>query len=155
MRNMSRFNRLMNDIVDLEKNGKIFEKNIKAVVNAVEGRITIFRDDINIEEGDYLIRHLPNGILEHYIVLDRGFSAGVKGMIPAHYQCKVKKNTNINTITNKNNAIENNTIINYGKLNMNSVDTSINLLCNAASSTNLMYCSTLAAVGTILNISVK
>jgi hypothetical protein len=46
---------------------------------------------IPIEEGHKLQRELISGMLENYIIIDRGFynfnMAGVK----LHYQCKVKK----------------------------------------------------------------
>ena len=56
----------------------------------------IFIDDaeLPVEEGDRLERVLSNGLIERYVVLDRGFySAG--GGFPAHYQAKVRKETAI------------------------------------------------------------
>ena len=84
-----------NDIVDLQKNGVVVEKGFKA--NVQKEKITIYRCDIKVEEGDFIIRHLPNGLTEKYIVLDRGFNAGVKNVIPPYYQCSVKKEINLNS----------------------------------------------------------
>lgn len=117
------FEQFMNDIVDLQKEGKIVESNIKASVQ--KEKIFINRSDINIEEGDYLIRHLPNGAIEHYLVLDRGFYSGFNNIMPAHYQCKVKKENNIDAKTSNSSTINN-----YGKINMYSVDNSINTIDN-------------------------
>lgn len=83
-----------NDIVDLQKNGMVVEKGIKA--NVQKDKITIYRSDVKIEEGDFLVRNLPNGLNEKYYVLDRGFSAGIKNIIPPCYQCLVKKEINFN-----------------------------------------------------------
>jgi hypothetical protein len=55
-------------------------------------RDTITIDDatLPLEEGDRLQRTLPNGLLESYEVLDRGFYTGMYD-IPDHYQAKVRK----------------------------------------------------------------
>lgn len=45
---------------------------------------------IQIEEGDYIIRSLPNGLQENYMVTDNGYFGG-SGGIPAHYQPKLIK----------------------------------------------------------------
>lgn len=81
-------NRIMRDKVDLLKlNGDVY-KDIKSCVQTN----VILIDDISIpiEEGDSLIRILPNDMYENYIVEDRGFISGV-GKIQSHYQVKVKK----------------------------------------------------------------
>lgn len=49
---------------------------------------------LEIEEGDKILRHLPNGLLESYIVLDRGYREKFHE-IPARYQMKVKKESAI------------------------------------------------------------
>lgn len=63
-------------------------------IDAFFGRGTILVDDasICIEDGDTFERTLPNGIKEHYLVLDSGFFCGSPG-IPAHCQAKVEKQT--------------------------------------------------------------
>ena len=81
---------MMNDRVRLVKaDGKEFGE-----VPANVQRNMIFIDDANlpIEEGDRLIRCLPNGLDECYLVLDRGLYSAVEGM-QAHYQVQVRKAT--------------------------------------------------------------
>lgn len=72
-------------------------KHDSSVIDNIEAffsRETILVDDasICIEEGDTFERILPNGIKEHYLVIDNGFFSGSSG-IPAHYQAKVEKQT--------------------------------------------------------------
>src|SRR5207249_10548899 len=52
----------------------------------------IFTDDPNlpIEEGDKFERSLPNGMIESYEVIDRGYTEG-RGSIGSHYQSKVRR----------------------------------------------------------------
>gem|GEM_PF-5674032 len=86
------FNELMNDTVTLKKrNGEIIE-NIKASVQ----RDKIFIDDgkLLIEEGDKIVRVLPNGLTESYLILHTGFYDEFQGL-PAHYQMKVRKESAI------------------------------------------------------------
>jgi len=87
------FGEMMNDIVVLEKqNGQKFE-NIQADVQS--NMIFINDAQLPIEEGDKLLRTLPNGLTESYIVVDRGFYEGFVGF-PAHYQVKVRKSSAVN-----------------------------------------------------------
>jgi hypothetical protein len=46
-----------------------------------------------VEEGDTVERKLPNGMVETYTVLDRGFVPDFNGVVPPHYQMKVRKDT--------------------------------------------------------------
>lgn len=59
----------------------------------------IFIDDatLPIEEGDKLIRVLPNSLKEVYVVMDRGLYSGIGG-IKAHYQVKVRKEKGLSNI---------------------------------------------------------
>lgn len=82
-----------------------------------------------LEENDKIYRKLPNGLVETYIVLDRGFYSGFGG----HYQAKVKKEANIkedryNSIINLYNASGPNS-----RININSTDNSTNYLNNTDS----------------------
>lgn len=79
---------LMKDRVTLVKqNGERFD-GIRALISGA----VIHTDDekLPVEEGDKIERALPNGLTETYLVLDRGFMAGFRG-IPNHYQMKVRK----------------------------------------------------------------
>lgn len=80
--------RIMRDKVDLLKlNGDVYS-DIRS--NVQPNLILIDDESIPIEEGDTLVRILPNNLRENYIVKDRGFFAGA-GRIQAHYQVKVEK----------------------------------------------------------------
>lgn len=74
-------------VVLKKTNGEIIH-SIKAVVT--DNLFAIDDVNIRIEEGDFFERMLPNGEIEHYIVLDRGFKRGF-GAIRDHYQTKVRK----------------------------------------------------------------
>jgi hypothetical protein len=83
---------MLHDTVTLVKaNGQRFDR-VKALVEPTK----IFVDDakLPIEEGDRFQRELPNGLVEVYLVLDRGFHTGMHG-IPDHYQVSVRKETSI------------------------------------------------------------
>lgn len=54
--------------------------------------ILIDDGDVPLEEDDVVERTLPNGMVERYLVLDRGYYAAWDGP-PAHYQAKVRKTT--------------------------------------------------------------
>jgi hypothetical protein len=96
---------------------------------AVQRKI-IFTEDMNvpIEEGDIIERVLPNGLVEEYVVLDRGYY-DEDFPLPAHYQVQVEKaknpkekvETKIYNNTNNINASGN------AKVNLNSIDHSINI----------------------------
>ncbi|MCW7464049.1 hypothetical protein [Leptospira limi] len=117
------FSSMANDIISLAKpNGDIIE-NIKA--NVQPKTIFIFDEKIPLEEGDIIYRKLPNGLIESYVVLDRGYYSQFHG-IQGHYQAKVRKENSIsqekyNSITNIYNA----TGIN-SRINIQSQDTSNN-----------------------------
>jgi hypothetical protein len=83
---------LPNDIVSLVKvNGQRYG-NIKSLVQPE--LVFISDSTLPIEEGDKIIRELPNGLTETYLVLDRGYYPTFHGMA-AHYQVKVQKETAI------------------------------------------------------------
>lgn len=83
---------LARDTVILKKqNGEIFT-DIKA--NVQKGRISIHDNTLPIEEGDRLVRALPNGLEESYIVIDRGYREKLHS-IDAHYQCEVQKESSM------------------------------------------------------------
>lgn len=80
------------DTVLLKKqNGEVIS-DIKA--NVQKDRIHIHDNTLPIEEGDRLVRKLPNGLEESYIVVDRGYREKFHS-IDAHYQCHVQKESSI------------------------------------------------------------
>lgn len=58
--------------------------------------ITIFEKAINVDEGDHVVRKIPNGKEEHYLVLSADYSPGLTA-IPDHYSLKVRKTTALTT----------------------------------------------------------
>lgn len=108
------------------ENVKIRKKDLTVIedVKALVDKDTIFIDDgsLNIEEGDSIERVLPSGAKEQYLVVDRGFYRGTRG-IPNHYQIRVEKQSgyvklNSGTIINEYN------ITNTDKVNIQSTDNS-------------------------------
>lgn len=106
---------------------KIIKKDLSVIndVTALVDSSTIFIDDATllIEEGDIIDRALPSGANEQYLVIDRGFHRGVRG-IPDHYQVKVEKQTAYSKIS-KGHVINYN-ISNADRVNINSTDNSTN-----------------------------
>ncbi len=82
------FSSLLIDTVSLfKKNGENINE-IKASVQS--GKIFIMRNDMLIESGDIIQRHMSNGGKESFEVIDPEFHEGMGG-IPAGYQMRVKK----------------------------------------------------------------
>jgi hypothetical protein len=115
---------LMADTVSLvKKDGRCFE-DIKASVQ--RDKICIDNLNIPVEEGDTYERKLPNGIVEHYTVLDAGYHEGIRG-IKAHYQSVVRKKTKIEPQQQPTQIVYN-LIGPNARVNIQSVDTSTNLV---------------------------
>ncbi|MEA2075196.1 MAG: hypothetical protein U9O85_05625 [Euryarchaeota archaeon] len=112
----------MRDKVSLIKDDGSRFDDIKANVQPHK----IFIDDASlpIEEGDKLIRTLPNNLVESYIVLDRGYYESI-GDIPSHYQVKVRKESVIPASTPS--SIVYNLIGDSSRVNINSQDISVNV----------------------------
>ena len=72
----------------MKKDGTIFRSDIPAVVS--DGQIRTFVTDLRIEVGDHILRQLPNGLLEDYIVDEPRYNNGI-GPIPANYAVKVHR----------------------------------------------------------------
>ncbi|MEX0597392.1 MAG: hypothetical protein WD512_12935 [Candidatus Paceibacterota bacterium] len=119
---MSIFKQFNNENVTLIKtNGDRYE-DVEASVQS--DMIFIEDTSLPVEEGDTFIRKLPNGLIEKYKVLDRGFHEKFSSM-PAHYQVKVHKLSGIKQ------AKSGKTIYNLGdnsRVNINSNDSSINII---------------------------
>lgn len=118
------FSRMCNDIITLVKqDGTVVEK-IKA--NVQPDIIFIYDEKIPLEENDKIYRPLPNGLVEIYEVIDRGFHSAFH-TIQAHYQVKVRKE---GSIKNKQyQQITNIYNLNgpQSRVNISSTDNSINL----------------------------
>jgi hypothetical protein len=86
------FERMLTDSVSLVKTDGRQYDGIKAFVQPE--MIFIADETLPIEEGDKITRQLPNGLIESYLILERGYMSPVRG-IDAHYQVKVRKETTI------------------------------------------------------------
>ncbi len=82
------FKNLMTDCIDVVKpDGRRFR-----VSNALVEGSTVFFDDVSVpvEEGDVVEHALPNGLIQKFEVLDRGYHAAFK-RIPAGYDMRVRR----------------------------------------------------------------
>jgi len=119
------FSSMCNDVVTLVKqDGTVIEK-INA--NVQPNMIFIYDEKLPLEENDKIYRPLPNGLVENYVVIDRGFYSTFHG-IQAHYQAKVRKEGSI-----KNEQYQRITNIYnlngpQSRVNISSTDNSVNLL---------------------------
>jgi hypothetical protein len=71
-----------------KKDGTIVRSDIPAVVS--DRQIRTFVTDLQIEVGDHILRQLPNGLVEDYIVDEPCYNNGI-GPIPANYAVKVHR----------------------------------------------------------------
>jgi len=114
---------LQKDRVTLvKKDGTILRSEIPAVVDA--GRIITFVVDLPIEVEDHLLRKLPSGLVEDYVVSDPGYRSGI-GPIAPHYEIKVRR-------TDAPAAPPQTIIANFhgpnSRMNVNSTDKSVNVV---------------------------
>lgn len=80
------FEQMMRDTLSLLKRNGVRTEGIQGSVQ--KNKIFIHRSDIAIEKGDLLIRSMPHGGTEEYIVIEPNFRMGI-GNIPAGYQAEV------------------------------------------------------------------
>jgi len=79
---------MMLDTVTLVKKDGTKHEDIQASVQT--GKIFIADGSVPLEEADRLVRALPNGMEESFIVEDRGYYTR-HGDIPEHYQAIVRR----------------------------------------------------------------
>lgn len=107
----------------VKQNSDRFE-DIEAMVQ--KGQIMTEDVKIPVEEGDHIIRKLPNGLTEKYRIIDRGYQDAFGGL-PAIYDMEVEKITDADNDTKAHSTIYNlhgdNT-----RVNINSNDSSINII---------------------------
>ena len=106
----------------INDNGKKLEN-----IDALFGRdgVTIDNVSIQIVEGDIILRNLPNGITEKYIVLNSKYvKTPSDSLIPSFYKLTVEKD-NINNTKIQPNSIIYNIKDNSGKINIATTDNSI------------------------------
>lgn len=89
---MNPFRSLQNDTVFIEKSDGTRIGPFKTAV--ARDSATIFDGSIDVVEGDTLIRPLPSGREESFVIVSADFSQGLHS-IPAHYSLKLRKTTAI------------------------------------------------------------
>lgn len=121
------FGRTMRDTLTLIKQDGSRQEGIKG--NVQKNRIYIHNGDISIEEGDEIVRTMPGGKDEEYIVVEPGFHHRLGG-IPAGYQMDVKRKSSFANSTEKNQpqSVTNtyNLFGNNSRVNHQSTDNSYN-----------------------------
>ena len=111
------FNQMLNDRFSLLQNGRLVKEGIKGVV--ADNKIITFDIEPKFQKNDLLLRALPNGLEEIYVIDDPKFNTGMGG-IKSFFEIAVHKsnqqpdtkaniinnyNTTHNTITGNNNNI--------------------------------------------------
>ena len=117
------FDKLLNDSVFVINHEGQRNGPYKTTIS--KGKATVFDKTIDVEEGFKLIRSLPNGKEESYTILESNYSPGL-GSIPPHYSLILRKDSSLlqkeRSVNPTNISISNVS----GKVNINSVDSSIN-----------------------------
>ena len=83
--------------------------------------------DVPVEDGDTLIRELPDGRSEEYLVVDSGFRHAI-GSFPDHYQSKIKKKSAIATDAQRHVVYNVQLSGENARFNLNSIDLSSNVV---------------------------
>ena len=123
---MSPFEQMQKDEVSLIKTDGTRINNIRSHVSPK--KIYISDGSLPIEEGDKILRILPNGLEEYYVVIDRGYFSGASHNYPAHYQVEVRKETNEDDV--KISSTTYNLTGSNPRVNIHSQDNSVNVLVN-------------------------
>ena len=90
---MSAFDRLCTEEVRIAKSGtEVVSDVYKCTLTPKQA--VIFDDGLDVDEGDSLIRILPNGKRETYTVLEVSFNSGLGG-IPSHYELTLRKDASL------------------------------------------------------------
>ncbi|PZP83500.1 MAG: hypothetical protein DI582_10905 [Azospirillum brasilense] len=84
------FRDMMNDRITYVKNGEIVRENIPAVVSG-GNKAHVDVVDLPFEKGDHILRQLPNGLVEDYIIEHPKFTKGMAGAIPDFYELHLRR----------------------------------------------------------------
>lgn len=115
------FEGMLNDLVTLvKKDGTVVKDNIRALVQP--DKIFMIDASLPIERGDRLLRLLPSGLVDEYVVDEPGYYAGISGM-EAHFQTAVRRS---DTPTSPPSTIINNIQGQNARVNIASIDNSQN-----------------------------
>jgi hypothetical protein len=122
------FEALRNETITLVKQTGDQIENIRATMGTGNKTITFASEDLQVDDGDTILRHLPGDRIEEYRVIDSGFSPEFHG-IPAHYECEVEKTTALRPSSNQDSVVYNVTISGTNsRFNLHSYDLSTNLV---------------------------
>ena len=125
------FEIFMTDLVTLLKSDGTRYENVKA---GVQPEMIFITDSLlPIECGDKIMRHLPSGIDEIFVITDPRFQQAISS-IPAHYQAQYKREGTVKPTEALGNVTFNVTGP-HSHVNINSIDESINISNVAVAST--------------------
>ncbi|PCJ50486.1 MAG: hypothetical protein COA74_01515 [Gammaproteobacteria bacterium] len=111
----------------INKAGVVYD-NLKA---GVQPKMILFSNaSIPVEVGDTILRELPSGIEESFIVTDPGYFAGVAGF-KAHYQIKYKREDSLSKEKPEPSTVIYNVSGQNSRVNINSQDYSNNQINNS------------------------
>lgn len=119
---ISVFEGLLNDKVEIHTQDEKIYNDV--VVSVQRNKILTFRVDIPIRVGDQVIRKLPSGIEEVYLVEDPGFITGIQG-IPDSYQMTVRR---ADAASRRTGPVIYNVNGANARFNVNSIDASTNIV---------------------------
>lgn len=100
--------------------------NVIGLFHIEKKKVTIEDMTIDIEEGDTIVRDLPNGKQERFTILDTGFMRGMGGHIPDHYNVSFERVSKLPKADAHGSGYI--TVVNEGgRVNINSTDNSMNI----------------------------
>ena len=117
----------MKDTVFIEKSDGSRIGPFKTAVSG--GSATIFDSKLDVNDGELLIRPLPNGKEEKYLILSAEYSPGLAS-IPPHFSLKLQKTTAVQPATSKHTTVNINhsTGIQVGDNNVINIQNALNEL---------------------------
>jgi len=101
-------------------------------------KVTTFETSISVEEGDKILRNLPNGKEESFTVLETSYQDKFKGIRP-HWQLEVRKDTSLKEKNMRNTTsinIHNSQGIQVGDHNIQSIANSFEALISTIEKSN-------------------
>ncbi|WP_336274149.1 hypothetical protein [Vreelandella indica] len=131
------------DLQDLYRDSVFIEKlsgeNLGPVKASVQKGKIHLQAKHPLEPGDILVREMPFGKPERYVVEDPGFRQGVHGAIPPHFQAEVTRESQASARGDNSQKpapaqITYNVYGGHARFNQNSTDNSVNVTVEAGES---------------------
>ncbi len=126
------FNSLANDRITYVKNGQVVRENIRAVVSGNDIHVDV--TDLPFEKDDHILRQLPNGLVEDFIITRPEFNKGLGGAIPDFYVLKTRRSNE--PVASPQTVIAN-INGNNSRVYVNSTDNSVNVTSSVISAEQL------------------